>query len=62
VVVLRDLEELNQEETAAALGIPISLVKVRLHRGRIMMQKKLVPYLKTAEVPRKKGLLGRFLQ
>ena len=62
VVVLRDLEELNQEETAAALGIPISLVKVRLHRGRIMMQKKLVPYLKTAEVPPKKGLLGRFLQ
>jgi RNA polymerase sigma-70 factor (ECF subfamily) len=29
VVVLRDLEELNQEETAAALGPPISLVKVR---------------------------------
>ncbi len=62
VVVLRDLEELNQEETAAVLGIPITLVKVRLHRGRIMMQKKLVPYLKRAEVPRKKGLLGRFLQ
>jgi RNA polymerase sigma-70 factor (ECF subfamily) len=62
VVVLRDLEELNQEETAVALGIPITLVKVRLHRGRIMMQKKLVPYLKTAVVPPKKGLLGRFLQ
>jgi RNA polymerase sigma-70 factor (ECF subfamily) len=62
VVVLRDLEELNQEETAAALGIPIGLVKVRLHRGRILMQKKLVPYLKTAEVPQKKGLPGRFLQ
>ena len=39
VVVLRDLEELNQEETSAALGIPITLVKVRLHRGRMMMQK-----------------------
>jgi RNA polymerase sigma-70 factor (ECF subfamily) len=62
VVVLRDLEELNQEETATALGIPITLVKVRLHRGRIMMQKKLVPYLRTAVVPPKKGLLGRFLQ
>ncbi len=62
VVVLRDLEELNQEETAAALGIPITLVKVRLHRGRILMQKKLVPYLTTAEVPRKNGLLGRSLQ
>ena len=62
VVVLRDLEECNQEETAAALGIPISLVKVRLHRGRFMMQKKLVPYFKTVELPRKKGLLRRFLQ
>jgi len=62
VVVLRDLEELNQEETAAVLGIPITLLKVRLHRGRIMMQKKLVPYLKRAEVLREKGLLGRFLQ
>lgn len=62
VVVLRDLEELNQEETAAALGIPISLVKVRLHRGRMMMQKKLVPYLKTVEVKAKKGFFGRWLQ
>ncbi|MGB2625455.1 MAG: sigma-70 family RNA polymerase sigma factor [Candidatus Acidiferrum sp.] len=62
VVVLRDLEELNQEETAAALDIPITLVKVRLHRGRILMQKKLVPYLRTAELPRTKGSLGRFVQ
>jgi RNA polymerase sigma-70 factor, ECF subfamily len=62
VVVLRDLEELNQEETAAALEIPISLVKVRLHRGRMMMQKKLVPYLKTAAAPAKQGLLGRLLR
>ena len=62
VVVLRDLEELNQEETAAALGISITLVKVRLHRGRMMLQKKLVPYLKTAVPPAKKGFLGRLLQ
>jgi RNA polymerase sigma-70 factor, ECF subfamily len=61
VVVLRDLEELNQEETAAVLGIPISLVKVRLHRGRMMMQKKLVPYLKTGAATAKKGFLGRLL-
>ena len=62
VVVLRDLEELNQEETAAALRIPISLVKVRLHRGRMMMQKKLVPYLKMGAPTPKKGFLGRLLQ
>ena len=62
VVVLRDLEELNQEETAAALGIPITLVKVRLHRGRMMMQKKLVPYLRGRGATAKKGFLGRLLQ
>jgi RNA polymerase sigma-70 factor, ECF subfamily len=50
VFVLRDIEELNQEETAAALGINVTLVKVRLHRARMMLQKKLVPYLKI-EVP-----------
>ena len=62
VVVLRDLEELNQEETASALGIPITLVKVRLHRGRMLMQKRLVPYLKNSAAAPKKGFLGRFLQ
>jgi DNA-directed RNA polymerase specialized sigma24 family protein len=58
------LEELNQEETATALGIAITLVKVRLHRGRMMLQKKLVPYLKTAGTiaPARKGFLGRLLQ
>lgn len=58
VLVLRDLEELNQEETASALGISITLVKVRLHRARMMLQKLLVPYLKTA-APAKKGFFGR---
>jgi RNA polymerase sigma-70 factor, ECF subfamily len=47
VFVLRDIEELNQEETAAALGINVTLVKVRLHRARMMLQKTLVPYLKS---------------
>ncbi len=47
VFVLRDVEELNQEETAAALGINVNLVKVRLHRARMMLQKLLVPYLKS---------------
>lgn len=47
VFVLRDIEELNQEETAAALGINVTLVKVRLHRARMMLQKTLAPYLKS---------------
>jgi RNA polymerase sigma-70 factor (ECF subfamily) len=61
VLVLRDLEELNQEETASALGISISLAKVRLHRARMMLQKMLVPYLSTA-VPARKGFFGRMFQ
>ena len=52
VFVLRDIEELNQEETAAALGINVTLVKVRLHRARMMLQKALVPYLKSEVAPR----------
>jgi RNA polymerase sigma-70 factor (ECF subfamily) len=61
VLVLRDLEELNQEETASALGINVTLVKVRLHRARMMLQKMLAPYLGTA-APAKKGFFGRMFQ
>jgi RNA polymerase sigma-70 factor (ECF subfamily) len=61
VLVLRDLEELNQEETASALGINVTLVKVRLHRARMMLQKLLAPYLKSA-APAKKGFFGRMFQ
>ncbi len=61
VLVLRDLEELNQEEAASALGISVTLVKVRLHRARMMLQKLLAPFLKTA-APAKKGFFGRMFQ
>jgi len=60
VFVLRDLEEMNIEETAQALGINSGIVKVRLHRARIMLQKKLVPYLKIT-APARKGFFGRAL-
>jgi len=58
---LRDLEELNQEETASALGINVTLVKVRLHRARMMLQKMLAPYL-SAAAPARKGFFGRMFQ
>ncbi|HKM68170.1 MAG TPA: sigma-70 family RNA polymerase sigma factor [Candidatus Acidoferrum sp.] len=61
VLVLRDLEELNQEETASALGINVTLVKVRLHRARMMLQKLLVPYMKSV-APARKGFFGRMFQ
>ena len=60
VFTLRDLEELNIEETAKALGVNPGIVKVRLHRARIMLQKKLVPFLKTV-APARKGFFGRAL-
>jgi RNA polymerase sigma-70 factor, ECF subfamily len=59
VFVLRDIEELNQEETAAALGINVTLVKVRLHRARMMLQKMLVPYLK-GQAPARQGFFRRW--
>jgi RNA polymerase sigma-70 factor (ECF subfamily) len=53
VVLLRDVEELSIEETAAALTISTASVKVRLHRARIMLQKQLAPQLKSANPKRR---------
>ena len=60
VFTLRDLEELNVEETARLLGVTANVVKVRLHRARMLLQKRLVPLLKSSFKPRR-GLLGRAL-
>jgi RNA polymerase sigma-70 factor (ECF subfamily) len=46
VFVLRDVEELNNVETAAALSITVGNVKVRLHRARLILQKQLAPLLR----------------
>jgi RNA polymerase sigma-70 factor (ECF subfamily) len=46
VVLLRDIEEMETRETAAALGISEGTVKVRLHRARAMLQRDLAPQLK----------------
>jgi RNA polymerase sigma-70 factor (ECF subfamily) len=58
VFTLRDLEEFNIRETAKALGINETAVKVRLHRARIMLQKRLAPLLQGA-APARKGFLRR---
>jgi RNA polymerase sigma-70 factor, ECF subfamily len=47
VFLLRDVEELNVNETAEVLNISVPSVKVRLHRARLMLQKQLTPQLKT---------------
>jgi RNA polymerase sigma-70 factor (ECF subfamily) len=51
--LLRDVEELTVSESAEALGITIASVKVRLHRARLMLQKKLVPQLKRVNSKRR---------
>ncbi|HZB87531.1 MAG TPA: sigma-70 family RNA polymerase sigma factor [Terracidiphilus sp.] len=57
IVVLRDIEEMDIRETAAALGITEGAVKVRLHRARALLQKELAPQLK-AYAPKRKGWFG----
>ena len=60
VVILRDMEELSVNETAEALGISISLVKVRLHRARLLLQKRLAPLLRIEwKGKAKSGMLRR---
>jgi RNA polymerase sigma-70 factor, ECF subfamily len=53
VFVLRDVEELNNIETAAALSITVGNVKVRLHRARLMLQKQLAPLLRNMNPSRR---------
>jgi RNA polymerase sigma-70 factor (ECF subfamily) len=57
VVLLRDIEEMDVRETAAALGIGEGTVKVRLHRARALLQRDLAPRLK-GFAPKGKGLFG----
>ena len=40
-VVLRDIEELNYDEIAIALDVPIGTVKSRIARGRDELRKRL---------------------
>jgi RNA polymerase sigma-70 factor, ECF subfamily len=42
IVILRDVQELNTEETAQCLHVSVENVKVRLHRARAMMRRRLV--------------------
>jgi RNA polymerase sigma-70 factor (ECF subfamily) len=41
VLMLRDLEQMNTSETAAALELTEENVKVRLHRARALVRKEL---------------------
>ena len=56
VLLLRDVQECNIAETAAALGVSEGVVKTRLLRARLMMQKELAPKLNTG----RKGIFAAF--
>jgi RNA polymerase sigma-70 factor (ECF subfamily) len=58
VLLMRDVEEMSVGESAAALGISEGAIKVRLHRARMMLQKKLAPQLKLLN-PRKRWFSWR---
>jgi RNA polymerase sigma-70 factor, ECF subfamily len=59
VVLLRDIEEMDIRETAAALDISEASVKVRLHRARAMLQKALAPQLKGFAPAKRRWFGGR---
>ena len=52
VVVLRDIEELSNEETAEILSEPVSSVKSRLHRARMALREQLTVLMTAADAPR----------
>lgn len=57
VLVLRDLEGLSAEDTAAALGLTVPAVKSRLHRARLVLREYLAAHLE-----RPAGLHQRLLR
>ncbi len=59
VVLLRDIEEMDIRQTAAALCISEAAVKVRLHRARALLQRTLAPQLKGFAPKRKSWFGGR---
>jgi RNA polymerase sigma-70 factor (ECF subfamily) len=54
VLILRDVRGMSIAETVAATGVNEALVKVRLLRARLSMQKLLAPRLG----PKQRGFIG----
>ena len=44
-IVLREFQELSYEEIATVTGVEVNVVKVRLHRARQSLARRLAPYL-----------------
>jgi RNA polymerase sigma-70 factor (ECF subfamily) len=52
VLILHDVQDLQLQDIAEALGIPVGTVKSRLHRGRVALGRAL------GVVPREPGAAG----
>ena len=50
VLMMRDIDGLNTEETAQALGLTSNAVKIRLHRARLALRKLIAPHFQ-GELP-----------
>jgi RNA polymerase sigma-70 factor (ECF subfamily) len=50
VLLLRDIEDLDTEETAELMGISTAAVKTRLHRARLALRGLLEPHLRRSEL------------
>jgi RNA polymerase sigma-70 factor (ECF subfamily) len=48
VLVLRDIEGLDTEETAKVLGLSVNAAKIRLHRARQALRTLLAPHFRSA--------------
>ena len=46
VLLLRDIEELDTQETAELMGISQGAVKTRLHRARLALRELLEPHMR----------------
>lgn len=47
-VVLRDVQGMSNAEAAAVLGVSVPSMKAKLHRGRVLLRKRLEEYARTA--------------
>jgi RNA polymerase sigma-70 factor (ECF subfamily) len=55
VLIMRDMEHLSIEETAEALSLPVTTVKMRLHRARLMVRQRLEAALAADAAGRRKA-------
>ncbi len=58
VFVLRDVDGLSTEETAAVLNVSLEVVKTRLHRARLILRNRLAEYYRSRRERERKGLDG----